>query len=246
MFTSAPPFYSSVASGDHPAGDGLTLLQTAFDGAVSDDISSYARGPGTITESAASNVTVYDGYVSCIVVGAVDNNILWSGTDLGRKPSTGYTAEAFLKLIEVTVNPASFFSRFFELNAWNMANSRLGVNGYLAGFNALTAYATAWYTFTDTVDVYTKLTDFVHFAWVCDATANGDLRIYIAGQLVMTYNTGSIQKAAPYSGSIQIGGLNTGVQSAEVQCSGIRIRDAEMYTGSSFSPPGSPADWGPP
>jgi hypothetical protein len=108
--------------------------------------------------------------------------------------------------------------------------------------------AVAYYSWVDTVDAFSnRFLDYTHVAWVCDASSNGDLRVYIDGTLYVTYNTGALTKTAPYSGGITIGTDNVPIVSTSwVYCSGVRIRRAEMYTGSSFTPPGSPADWGEP
>lgn len=231
--------------GDHPPGDGLTRLQCLFAGGSTADVSQYLEGNATNVNN--GYVTVADGYCK-ILMGNGQNYLAWSSNNLGRNPNTGHTIEGFFKVEENHVNPSSSMEAVV-VDMLNMALSQLKINGYSGGVNAMNLTAVTWYSYTDTgVDAFSsRLSDYTHIAWVCDDSSNGDLRVYVDGTLLVTYNTGPLTKTAPYSGGITIGTDDTGVtQTAWVYCSGVRIRRAEMYTGSSFSPPGSPADWGEP
>lgn len=241
MFTVGPTFFSRTL-GDHPEGDGLTTLQTAFAGGVSTDLSPSARGAGTNTD--AVQVRVGTGQLEIDLGGGFNRSLSWSGASLARLPNTGYTAEFFVRFIETVSNPGSSASQLAQVTAWNLAVSRLGMNGYSGGINAYVAESTPAYGYTSTDDIFVKFGPYVHVAHVCNATTNGDLRVYIDGQRVVNYAPGSLQIGSPYNGAIVLGGVCT--SSLRAQFSGVRVRHAEMYTGASFTPPTSPADWGPP
>lgn len=247
MFQVGPTFFSR-ALGDHPEGDGLTKLQVTFAGGSTTDESAFAVGAGTEVSSAGANVVATAGLLTVKLSGAVSNYHTWSKNGLGRLPNTAFTCEVFVRAEEFDANPSS--SGFFiELDAFGMAASRVGFNGFAAGRNDVTAYATAWYGYTGTVDIFDASVlggTMHHIAWVCNATANGDLRVYIDGVLRATYNVGSIQKTAPYLGELKLGGVGAAFNQTNFYFAGARIRHAEMYTGSSFTPPASTADWGPP
>ncbi len=242
MWSIPAPFYSTVA-GDHPPGDGLTALQTAFAGGVSTDLSPYARGAGTNTD--AVQVRVGTGQLEIDLGGGFNRSLSWSGASLARLPNTGYTAEYFVRFIETVNNPGSSASQLAQVTAWNLAVSRLGMNGHSGGINAYIAESTANYAFTSTDDIFVKFGPYVHVAHVCNTSTNGDVRVYIDGQRVVNFIPGaSIQASSPYTGTIVLGGVCT--SSLRAQFSGVRVRHAQMYTGASFDPPVSPADWGPP
>lgn len=247
MWSIPAPFYSR-SLGDHPAGDGLTKLQVLFAGSSTDDTSAFAVGAGTEVSSAGANVVATEGLLTVKLSGAVSNYHTWSKNGLARQPNTGFTCEVFVKAEEFDPNPSST-GYFIELDAFGMATSRVGFNGYASSRNDLTIYAIAWYSYTSTVDIFNSAvlgSTFHHIAWVCDATANGDLRVYLDGVQVASYSGGSIQKTVPYLGEIRLGGVGAAFNQTNFYFSGLRVRHAEMYTGSSFTPPSSPSAWGPP
>lgn len=247
MWSIPAPFYSRVA-GDHPPGDGLTMFQVTFPGGSTTDESAFAVGVGSEVSSAGANVVTSPGVLAVKLSNNVANYHTWSKNGLGRLPNTGFTCEVFVRAEEFDANPTG--SGFFvELDAFNMAASRLAFNGFSASKNTLRAYATAWYDYSNTVDIFDASVlggTYHHVAWVCDSTFNGDLRVYINGALVVTYNAGSIQKTSPYLGELKLGGFGAAFNQTNFYFAGARIRHAEMYTGASFTPPSSPASWGAP
>ncbi len=240
MFTCGPAFFSQ--SGDHPAGDGLTALQTTFDGGSSVDVSPYARGAGTNSDPV--QVVVGTGEVTINLGGSLNRSLSWSGNSLARLPNTGYTVEYFARFIETVANPASSASQLAQITAFNIAVCRLGMNGFSGGINAYVAESTAWYGYTSVADIFTTFGPYIHVAHVCDASANGDVRVYINGVRVVNYVGGALTVASPYVGTIVLGGVCGA--SLQAKFSGVRVRHAQMYTGASFTPPVSPAVWGPP
>jgi len=240
MFTTGPTFFAPL-SGDHPAGDGLTALQTAFAGGSSVDLSSYARGAGTNSDGA--NVIVTEGELTTVVGGSAERSLSWTGSNLARLPSTGYTAEYFVQVIESSANPASNMSRGAHIDAFNTAIARLSFNGFSGGINALVLESLAWFAYTGG-DIFTVLATSTHLALVSDASSNGQMRMYLAGVQVASYTVGPITKTAPYTGTVVLGGFSAA--GATLKFRGVRVRHAEMYTGASFTPPASPSVWGPP
>lgn len=246
MFYIPTPTWSKK-SGDHPAGDGLTRLQCLFAGASAADVSGYGETPTIVRNPGPTDyVRLFEGYAQ-ILMGNGTNYISWASNELGRRPNTGHTIEGFFKAAENHVDPSSMMTAA-KIDFLNMAISQMNINGFSGGMNILNLLATAWYNWPDTVDAFSnRLAAYTHIAWVCDATANGDLRVYVNGDRKVLYNTGSLQKTAPYAGSVMIGTDSAGVtQNSWIYCSGIRVRRAEMYTGATFTPPASPAVWGPP
>jgi hypothetical protein len=232
--------------GDHPAGDGLTRLQCTFDGASSADISEYALGSGTITESSPTYVDVREGELYIRLSGAVQNQLVWSAAGLGRVPLTGHTVEFFVRAVEIDPNPAFGATMFFDTAAWGMANSRMTFDPVSGGKNVARAYATAWYTYPDTEDLFIRFAADTHVAFVTSADEFADLRVYINGQLLYTSVGTATAVGSPYNGSVTLGGIGSSVAAEDFYFTGVRVRRAEMYTGSSFTPPASPDDWGPP
>lgn len=241
MFTVGPTFFSRPV-GDHPEGDGLTALQTTFAGASSVDLSPYARGAGTNSDPV--QVVVSANELTINLGGSLNRSLVWSGASLARLPNTGYTAEYFVRLIETSVNPGSSASQIAQVDGWNIAINRFGFNGFSGGINAYIAESTAWYGYASTVDAFVKFGSYVHVAYVCDNSTNGNVQVYIDGVRVVNYSSGALTKTAPYTGTIVLGGVCGATVQAKF--SGVRVRHAEMYTGASFTPPTSPADWGPP
>lgn len=244
MFTVGPTLFARAA-GDHPEGDGLTRLQVRFAGGSSADESSFAMGSGTISQSSPGNVVIANGYASVYSSGITTNYITWSANGLGMVTGQGYTAEFFVKVIEVDANP--FSQQYFATaNCWNMGASRIGMSGVSGGINPMMVYADTFYSWTDTgVDIYAKLAEFVHVAFVA-AAGSTTLRVYVNGVQVVTYAGGATSVNGLYPGSVDCGGVGAGGSATRFHYSGVRIRRAEMYTGASFTPPLSPADWGPP
>lgn len=240
MFTCGPALLTQL-QGDHPPGDGLTALQTAFAGASSVDLSPYARGAGT--NSDPGTVVVSDGELTVAIGGSVERSLSWSGSNLARLPSTGYTAEYFVQAVETSVNPVSAMSRGAHIDGFNTAIARLSFNGFSGGINALVLEALAWFSYTGG-DFFTVLASPTHIALVSDASGNGQMRMYLAGTQVAIYNSGPVTKVSPYTGSVTLGGISSA--SATLKFKGVRVRHAQMYTGTTFTPPTSPAAWGPP
>lgn len=236
MFTVGPTLFSSER-GDHTPNDGLTRLQTTFAGGSSADISSYGLGAGTLS---ATGATVYSGYLEIVQDSAVDHSLLWAANGLARLPSTAHTLEFFVKIIEVTNNPVPSVY-FSEVDLANMAVNKTYVQGFLGGVNSQAFISPTWYTFAGTTDVYTGT--WHHHALVWDTA--GALSVYWDGvRQCSVASTGD--KGSPYFGSVRLGSTGAAGYTTKFQFSGVRVRRAQMYTGASFTPPISPADWGPP
>lgn len=242
MFTVGPTFFAA-AVGDHPPGDGLTALQTSFDGGDSTDLSPYARGAGSNSDPAT--VVVSNGELTIFNGGLLNRSLSWSGAALGRLPNTGYTAEFFMRAVETVVNPGSMSEQLAGVDPWAIAASKLGMNGFNGVINPYFVESLAYYSHTGPEDIFAKFSSYIHVAFVSDNSTNGHVDVYIDGQRVVNYNPAfTLQKPAPYNGSFLLGGVNGG--SLTTKFSGVRVRHAKMYTGASFTPPTSPVAWGPP
>lgn len=230
-----PTFFSSPA-GDHPAGDGLTRLQTVFAGASSADISSYAIGPGT-----QSGGTVYDGYYEVNLTNLTPSSLSWTDAGLwAASDNVSHTIEWFMSVIQMafpspwryTIFRTKFGSegRYYDVYG-NATGNKLGLLREGGGVSYDTTGA-AWSTNE-------------HHAIVFRPDSTYDM--YIAGQRVIagaTYSGGIPQGT---TGNVRLGGTGgDDVTPLRVRYHGVRVRRAEMYSGASFAPPISPAVWGPP
>jgi len=233
-----------LESGDHEPGDGLTRLQTTFRGGDSTDRSSYALGSGLLTQSSPGNVVVSNGQLYARQTSNATNSLVWAANGLARFPSTGYTVEFFVKLIEVSNNVA-FGLNFTSVDCWNMAANWLTNGNWDGTKNPLYARASGWYFYVDSIDVFSRLANFTHVAYVSDASANGNLYLYVDGVKVAEV-IGPLTKSSPYTGTVSLGGTAQNGITVDAYFSGVRVRRAQMYSGASFTPPTSPAAWGSP
>lgn len=240
------PTFFSRQIGDHTPGDGLTRLQTAFAGGSSADISQYAIGSGTINGS----VAVTDGLLTVTLTALSTNRISWNNNDLRRLNSTALTVEFFVRVVEVTVNHASSIRQYASLDNFdnmddgggNGGTHEFGVGGYSGGINPFRAQLNTWYSGDTGYDAYGA--GFVHVAYVWDASPTGSLSIYIDGVRVVLQTGGSHWISGDTI--LYLGGASPIFTNAVAEFTGVRVRRAEMYSGASFVPPASPADWGPP
>lgn len=235
MFTIGPTFFSA-SGGDHPEGDGLTRFQTAFAGGSSADISSFANGSGTNTGGTVGagqyQVTVDSGSAKGLTYG-VD-------TDLGRPANTAYTFECFFNT--TVISPVDsvtgmVYVQLMSTGGW----AQLSVNG---GGNTLNfeddINGATYYTGSGS---FLASTDDHHYA-ICVETS-GNYSVYVDGvRIVGPVAGGNVVHA---NGFVRLGGIRSGGTSQlQLTFKGVRVRRAVMYSGASFTPPLTPADWGPP
>lgn len=235
-----PTFFSSP-SGDHPAGDGLTRLQTAFAGASSADISSYAIGSGTNTLG-----TVNDGYYAITLSGGLTKTLVWTDAGLAKGQDDPYTFEVFFEADDPYWNPVAL-SSILSAAMFLSAGFNLIINGYggaVPGANELyyEDYINGTHTWAAAVDFFDSTPARHHFAF--SVSAAGVYNVYLDGVRIVGPITGT--NFVHTSGSVQLGGVNSAGDQLDLRYYGVRVRRAEMYTGASFTPPASPAAWGPP
>ncbi len=234
MFAVGPTFFSSPV-GDHPAGDGLTRLQTAFAGASSADISQYLIGSGTNDE-----MTVSDGSASALFDSNLNpKSILYNDAGLAQQLSTSpLTYEIFWQATLDTPSPQSPGDqiKFAQFNTH--VN---GIDFYIRGYpndTDILIIQSGVTTITVTgAHTYGALN---HLALVNRASGLAD--IYLNGVRVSAGRTGTGGLAG--TGRMQLGGIGRG--DTRITYYGARVRRAEMYTGASFAMPSSTAAWGPP
>lgn len=234
MFMCGPNFFSSAA-GDHTPGDGLTRLQTLFAGASSADVSSYAIGSGTNIGG-----TVNNGYYEVQPNAGGFKRLIYSNAGLGRADNTAHTFEFFVRITEVDVDPVGLIG-LAACDMDNMTGSDWSVNG--GSLNPLAVSAGVWFSWADSVAAYNP-SGYHHIAHVWQANPAGDLAIYVDGVRIVNRAGGGSRVAG--TPSLSLGGFGNAGSASNFKFTGVRVRRAAMYSGASFAPPLSPADWGAP
>lgn len=226
-----PTFFSSP-SGDHPPGDGLTRLQVTFAGASSNDLSSFALGPGVNDEA-----NLFNGYCRMLFDSNLNQkSLLWSDSDIELPSAVApFTAEFFFQATEVSHSPGDAV-KFAQLTFDNT-----GFDFYVPPYSSGLSYTRLRVVqagFAD-VDCATTVYDMLHHVALVNRSTGTD--IYLDGVRVIAarapYWTGSV-------GTLQLGGAGRG--DTQVDYYGCRVRYAEMYSGASFTPPAGVEAWGAP
>lgn len=234
-----PTFFSSPI-GDHPAGDGLTRLQTAFAGASSADLSQYAIGSG-----GNNGGTLGEGYFEIVQSSATFKALAYENVGLKMQNGVAHTVEYFFEAFETTSNPPSQCAiQQHKVTLMNVPFTR--INGYSGGINNVSWSAVptdegfAQINASPAVDVFGSTH---HVAFVHDTA--GALSIYYDGvrQLDAWGLWDGDGTSSPY---VYLGATGIGGQTITIRFYGVRVRRAAMYSGASFTPPASPAAWGPP
>lgn len=239
MLVVGPAFFSSI-TGDHSPGDGLTRLQTVFEGSSSADISSYAIGSG-----GNNNGTVGDGYFEIVQDSAVFKALAYENAGLSRPNGEPQTIEFFFEAFETTANPPSACNMMqFDAQAGSIPTMK--IKAFAGGINNVSWVALptdegfAEVTASPAADVFGSTH---HVAFVIDT--NGHLDIYYDGVRQLE---GSLTLAGGESlGYVYLGGTGTGGgQQITIRYYGVRVRRAAMYSGASFTPLTGPEAWGAP
>lgn len=235
MAVIGPTFFSSPV-GDHPAGDGLTRLQTVFAGASSADISQYLIGSGTNDE-----MTVSDGSANAVFDSNLNpKSLVYSDVGISQiSDDAPLTYEIFWVATLDTPSPQSpgdaiKFAQFTtHLN---------GIDFYIRGYPNDTDILIVQSGFTTvTVTAGHSYGTQNHLALVNRST--GVMDIYLNGVRVVTGRNDNTTLAG--LGTMQLGGIGRG--DTRVRYYGARVRRAEMYSDSAtVTPPLNPAAWGPP
>lgn len=242
------PTFFAPYEGDHEPGDGLTRLQTAFAGGSSADISSYALGSGTISGS----VTLTDGLLSIALPSLTTNTLSWTNAGLRREAGFPLTVEYFFRCVGPPNDPAWSTQRLASLDnldslddgGANGGTHYMGHNGFSGGVNPVSlGMDNAQYQETSPVDAFRA--QYIHVAYVWNTGATGNPGIYVDGVREVNKSDASNDYISGNS-IIYLGGTGHINGSPTVEFTGIRVRRAVMYSGASFTPPASPAAWGPP
>ena len=233
MFAVGPTFFSNP--GDHPAGDGLTIFQTAFAGGVSNDISVSNLGAGVELGPGIKAAGYYEADFDA--VSTFNRGIVWyADADLSLGTGNPLTCEMFFTCIELVSNPASS-GKIFQLQ-FGTPILDVYLQPFTGSINPI-GFAYGGTTFSSTTDAF----DIVirHLAMVY--RPSNTLDTYLDGTRLHTLSG----TAGAADGQIQMGGSNTVYADRwRMQYRGGRVRRAEVYSGASFTPPASPAAWGPP
>jgi len=242
MAVIGPTFFSSPSGGgDHPPGDGLTRLQTAFAGASSADISIYAIGSGTNTGG-----TVHDGYYEVDINSGSLKNLAWVNSGLAKNTGQKYTFEIFFEVIEVTGNRNSAVG-LFDAVMFLTAGMQASMNGYggavpLANEFAYSDTINGGHTYVGSTDLPASSPAIHHFA--LSVAADATYSVYLDSSRILGPVAGT--DFAHTSGSVSIGGVSASGESTRLKVYGVRVRRDQMYTGASFVPLSGPEVWGPP
>ena len=235
MAVIGPTFFSSPV-GDHPAGDGLTRLQTTFAGGSSADISQYLIGSGPNDE-----MTVSDGSANAVFDSNLNpKSIIYNDAGLAQQLSTSpLTYEIFWTATLDTPSPQNPGD---QVKFAQFSTHLNGVDFLIAGYpNDVNIFIIQSGVTSVTViggNVYGALN---HLALVNRTSGLAD--IYLNGVRVSAGRAGT-GGLAP-TGTMQLGGVGRG--DTRVTYYGARVRRAEMYPDSAtITPPLNPAAWGPP
>jgi hypothetical protein len=233
------PTFFSLPLGDHPEGDGLTRLQTAFAGASSADLSTYAIGSG-----GNNGGTLGAGYFEIVQNSATFKALAWENAGLATLDGP-HCLEFFFEAFETSANPPSTCN-IEQHKITLMSIPTMQILGHAGGINNVGWVATptgegfSLISASPAVDVFGS----VHHV-VYQHDENGALSIWYDGVRQLdsygTWDGSGVTGPYVYLGATGIGG-----QTITIRFYGVRVRRAEMYSGASFTPPSSPAAWGPP
>ena len=240
---------SVVADGDHPAGDGLTRLQTTFDGGSAADISGYAV-PETVTGG-----TLGDGYYDVIIPinTASVLGVSYASNGIARQASGGLlTVEVFMSLEAYPTARNSSTQTHVYLN--NLTSNMQGGN------NPIQIQTTGGYTATNFIQAGSSyanwnasgdktpglLSSIRHIAWVW--YADNTYAVYYNGVRQATPAADSTYLLGSPTPQILLGSPSLPAYWTDLTMRyyGVRVRRDAMYSGANFSPPASPEVWGPP
>lgn len=234
MFAVGPTFFSSSGY----VSDGLTKLQVDYIGST-DDKSIYALGAGSTTGGGG---TLGSGVYSVAFTSTTTKYIQWLDAEIEVFSNSAYTNEFFFKCVEVTSNPPSS-TQIAQIN-FGSFDMLVQINGHSGGVNTLTiSKIGGGFSYTTTgVDYFDGAVH--HIATVL--RTSGTLDVYLDGTRVVTGEAYSRKSPALGYGYTLHGFSGTTGQSVTIEHYGVRVREEEVYSGSSFTPPTSPADWGTP
>lgn len=235
-----PTFFSSPA-GDHPAGDGLTLFQTIFAGGSTADVSSFAIGPASIT--GPSYITASDGNLNITQTSSNVSTAAWSNGSFNIASSASdWCLEMFIRLTPTPSHPA-LTQKFAQVTMGALSFDLVMAPESPAGVNLMyAAFAGPSYQYSPGNVTNDGL--FHHIAIISRPPGPNMMDGYVDGQRIFTSRYWA---ASGPSGYIQLGATGNSGYSVSIDIAGVRVRGAQMYpSGASFTPPASPAAWGPP
>jgi hypothetical protein len=218
------PFMEAEIYTNATAGDPLTLLQSRFIDANPDDESFYARGAPTIT---ATGAEVTDGQLS---ISAPDGDLHYIEYAPAGLYANGTGAVTFEAIISNVNSPASSVGVTLTVGLFYSGHIYWPSNGppvYVAydedgevGNEAVTPGEVGY-------------GENVHVALVLTAAG---IRVYVGGSLIYAA-PGDYRPPDDEAISVLFGNkLHSGTGPTSI---GFRVRQEEVYTGSSFAPPGS-------
>lgn len=238
------PIVFSTPSG----GDATVRLLTRFEGASSADVSQYAIGAGTIGDP--TGVSVADGYAR--FGGTIDpsvsgwSGITWSSTELTAcasvnpemtweyifsvsDPTDSYSASRTIAVID-TGHVVDESSRQIRLILTGGSTGDPSKHKLYIAFQGLSPI----WTSSESFIVEDGMADF-HVA--IQRREDGYIQIYVNGDLVSDFGTGSFgYPGTPGTGLVSIGNY-TYDPSWEVTCKALRVSSRLVYSGATYTVP---------
>lgn len=209
--------------------DGDVKLLVPFNGNASTDLSAYAHGAGTATSATIS------GGEFTVLTGASVQSIVWGPVStLGRPNGEPWTLEGFFTWTssDAAIDPGcdlqyavgTYSYRFHVYSsAGKVALSTPDFGSPDAGPSASNVLSGTGKT---------------HLAMVCPSGSGAQtLRFYVGGAQVFTFT--ELAGTTHANGTVSIGNL-AGAANCVASIDDVRLTMRELYTGTSFTPPGSP------
>jgi hypothetical protein len=243
-----PTFFSSPI-GDHPEGDGLTLLQTTFAGSSTADVSSFAIGTATVVEPVAGRVEATEGNLKVRLLSSADAYASWTNASFLILPNVEWTAEIFVSVTGYQPKGTFTLARPIGQQDFAVVSSgayapTLVAEGIAGGVNNFYTLQSGDYVYG--TDMLTSNPSPVHhIAFIKREGTGASIDVYYNGVRI---GQDKFWSASGATATIKLGGFGSGTDTGwDFDFKGVRVRQAQMYPDvASFTPPASPAAWGPP
>jgi hypothetical protein len=233
MFTCGPTFFSS--------GVGTTLFQCTFAGGSTNDVSSFAIGPATLI--GASKITASAGNLAILQ----DTNTLtaayWNNASFLMGPDS-WCLEFMFALVASPAHPTTSDQKIGQVSMgafigdmYMAAESPASVNKFYWRSDGGSTY----YTAGDMLGA----PSFIHHFAIINRPDGGPntVDIYYDGVRIAQ----NLFRSSSTAHLMQLGAQGVVPTSLTLNFKGVRVTAAQVYSDTAtFTPPVSPADWGPP
>jgi hypothetical protein len=230
-----PTFFSSPV-GDHPEGDGLTLFQTTFAGSSTADVSSFASGSAVITGGQYQTLSDGNLRISHYLGFPNISKAVWSSPNFNITSGNDWTLEIMLSVSGIPARPPK---------GCRMGGLSFGYYTPTLGISVTTStfYTQQGGEYRSGTDILAPPT-IQHLAFIARSPPGHAVDVYQNGVRIAQ---DQYWIATGTNGTIQLGEYANENQTWNLDFKGVRVRRAQMYPDvASFTPPASPAAWGPP